>query len=350
MLASIRHAVMPHSATYLRRTAVVAVLGLSVLAVHVGLAPSAQARNNEAITLCHATGASGWNAITVDKSAIDWSNGHAHHDGDIIPSFEAVDGIPAFAGLNLDTTFVGSVTGAQILAAGCSLPERPARPEPVVATVVTEGTPDCVAGEVEVTTTTTTTGWVWDESGFAWVAGEPSVERVTSTRAATVTECPVRPARPEPVVATVVTEGTPDCVAGEVEVTTTTTTTGWVWDESGFAWVAGEPSVERVTSTRAATVTECAAEGPNPSGQPADPTTPSGSPSPEGESAGAAAQSVATSAAQRVNRVPAARTDGGDLGSTPRPPVGFPPSLGWAVFAGVGGLFVMARRWTRDDG
>ncbi len=254
MLASIRHAVRP--ASRLRLTALVAVVGLSTLSVNLGLAPGAQADDAHLVTLCHANAPSKWNDITVDKSSVDRASGHAEHADDIIPSFAAVDDTPAFAGLNLGTVFAGW-TGAQILAAGCALPERPAKPAPVVSTSVSEGTPDCAAGVVEVTTRTTTTDWVWDESAGTWVAGTPQVEEASSTREATSAECVVLPAKPAPVVSTSVSEGTPDCAAGVVEVTTRTTTTDWVWDESAGTWVAGTPQVEEASSTRVATSAEC---------------------------------------------------------------------------------------------
>lgn len=82
------------------------------------------------VTICHAAPADAfghWVSITVDVASTGYQHqGHeSEHDGDIIPaySYQAVDGSTfSYDGKNLSTDVGGGVTGAEVLANGCTLP------------------------------------------------------------------------------------------------------------------------------------------------------------------------------------------------------------------------------------
>lgn len=76
------------------------------------------------ITICHQVGNLSYRAITVDVNSI--GGGHGHHPGDIIPAFNASQGNRDihYAGRNLNAVLraADGLTGADVLAAGCTTP------------------------------------------------------------------------------------------------------------------------------------------------------------------------------------------------------------------------------------
>lgn len=105
------------SAVALAATALVAG-GLGV----VSAVPAAAAQGGHTpVTLCHAAGGSGtFTRVTVDAESV-LQEGHSSHPGDIVPAFEHAAG--TFPGQGLDALFGDAqVTGAQVLANGCTVP------------------------------------------------------------------------------------------------------------------------------------------------------------------------------------------------------------------------------------
>ena len=129
--------------------------------------------------------------------------------------------------------------------------DDPPKPAPIVETT-SEPSLDCEAGVVTTSTTTTTTDW---EFGYnKWVQLPPVTTTDTTTRAATVDECPGLE-KPEPIVETEVVPSI-DCDTGVVTTVTTTTTTDWEFVYN--KWVQLPPVTTTETTTRPATAEECA--------------------------------------------------------------------------------------------
>jgi hypothetical protein len=125
----------------IRRLAAIAFAAMIVGGGALALVPTAQATPppDHQVTLCHRTGSATnpYVQVTVDiKSAgeAQTAKGHDDHNqigngigGDIIPSYTYGDF--TYPGKNLDTDF-GGVTGADILANGCVVPETSPSPSP----------------------------------------------------------------------------------------------------------------------------------------------------------------------------------------------------------------------------
>jgi hypothetical protein len=108
------------------------------------------------VTICHRVGNLSYRVITVDVNAVS-GGGHGHHAGDIIPPVNARQGNRDihFPGRNLDLVLRGSdgLTGAQVLAAGCSVPPVATTAQPTTPTSAVIATPTSV-GTVAPTPTT----------------------------------------------------------------------------------------------------------------------------------------------------------------------------------------------------
>lgn len=129
-------------------------------------------------------------------------------------------------------------------------PEKPSKDNLVVKT---EGQPNCDTRTVDVITTTTVYTYTFDEKKWEWVESSETTS-VTTTREATVEECPpVVPEKPEPIV-TEASSQSKDCDSRTVTTVTTVTTTDWVLVDN--VWVKGEPVTVETSATRDMTVNE----------------------------------------------------------------------------------------------
>jgi hypothetical protein len=231
-----------------RVTAVLAAFGLLIAATGVLMlaGPSATAGTDgdddgdvEQVSYCHVPEGNLDNPqlLTTSVNAF-FISGHPNHSADIVAAFSyAKHGETiTFAGMNLDKL--------SQLDTGCT-----ARPADEVQTETSEGPPNCDTNQVTITTTTTRTSYVWDAKEQEWTAGTPLVTSQTSTRDATLQECPA-PDKPQPIV-DVKTQEAVDCAEGLVTTTTTTSTTDW--ELVGNVWVKKSPVTETSTSTRPAT-------------------------------------------------------------------------------------------------
>lgn len=163
------------------------------------------------------------------------------------------------------------ISGVYALGSGTCLPEKPAD---VVTTTSTDGAPDCTAATVPVTTTTTTTGWVYDPTTIAWVAGTPQTADTTAARPLTDAEkaacTPVAPVTPAPTVTTpapVVTATPAPSSPVVVPAPTSSATTAPVVTASGTpAPTASAPTATAPATSAPAPVTK-------PIGEPSRPVT-----------------------------------------------------------------------------
>lgn len=86
------------------------------------------------VTICHRTGSASNPYVIISPNVEGVVNGHLDHEqtgnglgGDIIPQF-TYEGVTYSK--NLDAAFAQGVTGEQLLARGCNLPEGPPTPTP----------------------------------------------------------------------------------------------------------------------------------------------------------------------------------------------------------------------------
>lgn len=123
--------------------------------------------------------------------------------------------------------------------------DKPDKPEPVVKPL--SGDRQTCEYAVQHRTGTETTDWVFDEDTWAWVKGAPVVQwnDWTFVRSLTPAEkkelgCD-KPVQPEPSVERL--EGDYMSCESGVQHRTGTKITYWVFDESTWTWIAGDPEV-----------------------------------------------------------------------------------------------------------
>jgi len=118
-------------------TGLTALFAVALLAVVTATTAFATKPPEHKVTICHATppdtAAQGWHSITVDVASVGYQHsGHQdQHDADIIPAWSYTDAdgnTVSYAGKNLgDLGAFGfpGVNGADVLEAGCVVPEQP---------------------------------------------------------------------------------------------------------------------------------------------------------------------------------------------------------------------------------